>query len=177
VLVCVHGLTRQGRDFDTLARTLCGEYRVICPDVVGRGESDWLREPEHYGLPQYAADMVCLLARLGAAQVDWVGTSMGGLIGLTLAAFPGSPIRRLVLNDVGPSLEWASLERIATYVGEEMHFNSIEQGVAQLRSISARFRALQRGPSGWRFRGRCSSPALRACVCTMTRPSASPSGR
>jgi len=139
VLVCVHGLTRQGRDFDTLARTLCGEYRVICPDVVGRGESDWLREPEHYGLPQYAADMVCLLARLGAAQVDWVGTSMGGLIGLTLAAFPGSPIRRLVLNDVGPGLEWASLERIATYVGEEMHFDSIEQGAAQLRSISAGF--------------------------------------
>ena len=101
VLVCVHGLTRQGRDFDTLARELAGQYRVVCPDVVGRGESDWMKNPASYAIPTYVADMVTLLARLDAREVHWLGTSMGGLIGLGLAALPESPIRRLVLNDVG----------------------------------------------------------------------------
>ncbi|WP_374436426.1 alpha/beta fold hydrolase [Inhella sp.] len=147
VLVCAHGLTRQGRDFDTLAQRLSGEYRVVCPDVVGRGESDWLPEPEHYGLPQYVSDMVALLARLDAGSVDWVGTSMGGLIGLVLAAVPGNPLRRLVLNDVGPTLEAESLQRIGTYVGQRMHFASFEEGVAYLRSISAGFG--QFPPGAW----------------------------
>lgn len=141
VLVCVHGLTRQGRDFDTLAQQLAGEYRVICPDVVGRGESDWLEDPEHYGLAQYAADMMMLLARLNVQQVDWVGTSMGGLIGMVLAALPGTPLRRMVLNDVGPSLEWAALQRIAGYVGQEMHFPSEEAAAAKLREIAPGFGA------------------------------------
>jgi pimeloyl-ACP methyl ester carboxylesterase len=105
VLVCVHGLTRCGRDFDYLAQALAEDYRVVCPDVVGRGVSDWLRNPAFYDIPQYAADMVTLLARLDAASVDWLGTSMGGMIGMALAAQPSSnhgPIRRLILNDVGP---------------------------------------------------------------------------
>jgi pimeloyl-ACP methyl ester carboxylesterase len=105
VLVCAHGLSRQGRDFDTLAADLSSHYRVVCPDVVGRGQSDWLADPTGYSIPAYVADMVTLLARLDAEQVDWVGTSMGGLIGLGLAALPGSPLRRLVLNDVGPAIE------------------------------------------------------------------------
>ena len=106
VLVCVHGLTRCGRDFDDLARAMSDRYRVVCPDVVGRGKSDWLRNPLLYGVPQYAADITVLLAQInGTAQVDsvhWVGTSMGGLIGMAVAAQPDTPVSRLVLNDVGP---------------------------------------------------------------------------
>src|SRR5262249_24691404 len=100
-VVCVHGLTRNGRDFDRLAPALASERYVVCPDVVGRGRSDWLRDPAGYALPQYCADLTALVAHLGAEQVDWVGTSMGGLIGMTLAAQPGTPIRRLVLDDIG----------------------------------------------------------------------------
>ncbi|MBB5205988.1 pimeloyl-ACP methyl ester carboxylesterase [Inhella inkyongensis] len=139
VVVCVHGLTRQSCDFDALARRLAPEFRVICPDVVGRGDSGWLANPLHYGIPQYVADMVSLVARLDVEQVDWVGTSMGGLIGLGLAALPGSPVRRLVLNDVGPSLEWQALQRIGAYLGQAMVFDSVEEGAAQLRSISQGF--------------------------------------
>ena len=110
VLVCVHGLTRQSRDFDVLAQHLAPHMRVVCPDVVGRGHSDWLANPAHYQVPQYAADMLALLAQLHAnspiTRLDWVGTSMGGLIGMVLAGQPGLalpvPLRRLVLNDVGP---------------------------------------------------------------------------
>lgn len=139
VLVCVHGLTRQGRDFDALARHMAGHYRVVCPDVVGRGESDWLNDPSAYALPQYVADMVVLLARLNAAQVDWVGTSMGGLIGMALASLPNSPIRRLVLNDVGPSLEWSALSRIGTYVGQAMQFDDEISAARALRALSLGF--------------------------------------
>ena len=102
VLMCVHGLTRQGRDFDSLARASSGSYRVVCPDVVGRGHSDWARDPALYQVPVYVSDMVTLLAKLSATSVHWVGTSMGGLIGMALASLQGSPIERLVLNDVGP---------------------------------------------------------------------------
>lgn len=147
VLVCAHGLTRQGRDFDALARRLCDRYRVVCPDVAGRGESDWLPDPAGYALPQYVADMVVLLARLNAAELSWLGTSMGGLIGLALASLPGSPLRRLVLNDVGPSIEAAALQRIAAYVGEQMRFASVEEGAAALRAISQGFGAF--GDAEW----------------------------
>lgn len=144
VLVCVHGLTRQGRDFDTLARDLAGEYRVICPDVVGRGRSDWLPDAAGYGVPSYVADMVALVARLGVAQVDWVGTSMGGLIGMGVAALTtaaGSPglVRRLVLNDVGPTIEPAALQRIGRYLGQPAHWASAEEAAAALWSISQGF--------------------------------------
>jgi pimeloyl-ACP methyl ester carboxylesterase len=144
VLVCVHGLTRQGRDFDTLARDLCAEYRVICPDVVGRGRSDRLSDPMGYGIPTYVADMVALVARLGVDQVDWVGTSMGGLIGLGLAALPtaaGSPglVRKLVLNDVGPTIEPVSLQRIGSYLGQPSHWATLEEAADALAAISRGF--------------------------------------
>jgi pimeloyl-ACP methyl ester carboxylesterase len=110
VLVCVHGLTRNGRDFDTLAAALSSDYRVVCPDVVGRGASEWLADKGDYGYPQYLNDMTVLLARLNAERVHWVGTSMGGLIGMMLAAQPGSPVTRLVMNDVGPFIPAPALE-------------------------------------------------------------------
>jgi len=144
VLVCVHGLSRQGRDFDVLARALGDRYRVVCPDVVGRGHSDWLRSPAGYQIPSYVSDMVALLARLDVEQVDWVGTSMGGLIGLGLASLPrpdgmASPIRRLVLNDVGPAIRFEALQRIGAYLGKAARFKSVEEGAAYLRSISEGF--------------------------------------
>ncbi len=139
VVVCVHGLSRQGRDFDTLARDLSAEYRVVCPDVVGRGQSDWLQDPMGYVIPAYVADMVTLLARLNASQVDWVGTSMGGLIGMGLASLQGAPVRRLVLNDVGPVIEAAALQRIGTYLGQPAHWPTAEAAAAALLSISKGF--------------------------------------
>jgi len=139
VLVCVHGLSRQGRDFDTLARDLCGDYRVICPDVVGRGESGRLADPMAYGIPTYLADMVTLVARLDVPQVDWVGTSMGGLIGIALASLPGTPIRRLVLNDVGPVVEPAFVQRLGSYLGVPAFWRTEEEAAAALLAISAGF--------------------------------------
>jgi pimeloyl-ACP methyl ester carboxylesterase len=141
VLVCAHGLARQGRDFDTLATALAGDYRVVCPDVVGRGRSDWLADPMGYSLPAYVADMVTLLARLDAEVVDWVGTSMGGLIGLGLAALPGSPLRRLVLNDVGPTIEPVSLARIGGYLGQPAHWATLDEAADALWAISQGFGA------------------------------------
>ena len=139
VLVCVHGLSRQGRDFDTFARAMCDEYRVVCPDVVGRGQSDWLKNASSYAIPLYVADMVTLLARLDAETVHWVGTSMGGLIGLGLSALPESPVSRLVLNDVGPAIEYAALTRIGTYLGMPAHWKSLDDAADALRSISLGF--------------------------------------
>ncbi len=139
VLVCVHGLTRQGRDFDALAQALCRRFRVVCPDVVGRGRSGWLAQPMHYQLPQYVSDMVTLLARLDARWIGWVGTSMGGLIGIGLAGMRDAPVRALVLNDVGPSLEAEGVRRIGGYVGHQRRFDSVEQGAAYLASIAAGF--------------------------------------
>ena len=147
VIVCVHGLTRQGRDFDVLAQALSHHARVICPDIAGRGQSDWLADPMAYGVPQYAFDMLVLLTQVHAqypiAQLDWVGTSMGGLIGMAVAGTPDLalpvPIRRLLLNDVGPRLEWSALQRIGTYVGESPRFASVEEGAAWLRVQSADF--------------------------------------
>ncbi|WP_284618843.1 alpha/beta fold hydrolase [Aquabacterium humicola] len=139
VLVCVHGLSRQGRDFDTLAQALMDEYRVVAVDVVGRGQSDWLVDPMGYTIPAYVADMVTVLARLNAATVDWIGTSMGGLIGLGIAALKGSPVRRLVLNDVGPSIEPASLQRIGTYLGQPAHWATLDEAADALWAISQGF--------------------------------------
>ena len=139
VLVCVHGLTRQGRDFDALARSLCGDYRVVCPDVVGRGRSDWLADPAGYAVPGYVADMVSLLARLDAEVVDWVGTSMGGLIGLGLASLDGAPVRKLVLNDVGPVIEAAALQRIGSYVGQSGFWRTLDEAADALGALSQGF--------------------------------------
>ncbi len=139
VVVCAHGLTRQGRDFDTLARALCDDVRVVCPDVVGRGRSAWLADPMHYGVPQYVADMVTLLARLNAEQVDWVGTSMGGLIGLGVAALKDSPLRRFVINDVGPTIEPAAIARIGGYVGRVAQWATLDEAADALWEISQGF--------------------------------------
>jgi pimeloyl-ACP methyl ester carboxylesterase len=135
VVMCVHGLTRQGRDFDALADHLATDLgcRVVCPDVLGRGKSDWLADPSGYSYPLYLADMAALIARSGAEQVDWVGTSMGGLIGLMLAATPNSPIRRLVINDIGPLVPWEGLARIGGYVGEDPLFTNREAAEHRLK--------------------------------------------
>lgn len=151
VVLCVHGLSRQGRDFDVLASHLVeaaqGEIRVICPDVVGRGESDWLKDPMLYQIPTYAADMLALLAQLHAqaaiTTLDWFGTSMGGLIGLVVCGQPGLPlpvpVHKLVLNDVGPAIEWLSIVRIGTYLGVPITFDSVQQGADAMWAISKGF--------------------------------------
>jgi pimeloyl-ACP methyl ester carboxylesterase len=137
-IICVHGLTRNGRDFDHLATVLQDHARVICPDMVGRGMSDPLRDPEQYALPTYVAHMLQLLDQLQLRQVDWVGTSMGGLIGMGVAA-SGAPIRRLVLNDIGPFIPKAALERINTHLGLSLSFASLKALEAHLREIHAGF--------------------------------------
>ena len=142
VLICVHGLTRNGRDFDFLAQALSDRYRVVCPDVVGRGASDRLKVADDYHLPLYAGDMVTLIARLDVEQVHWVGTSMGGLIGMALAAQENTPITRLVLNDVGPLITASSIKRIGEYVGKAPTFASIEQAEVYIRFVAATFGAL-----------------------------------
>ena len=136
-VICAHGLTRNGRDFDRLAAALAGARRVVCPDMAGRGRSDWLADGAGYGYPQYCADMNALIARLAVEAVDWVGTSMGGLIGLMLAARPNSPIRRLVLNDIGPFVPKAALVRLAGYVGKDPAFADRAALEAYLRQVHA----------------------------------------
>ena len=198
LVVCAHGLSRQGRDFDVLARALVARaagqgraLRVVCPDVAGRGESDWLRDPLGYQFPTYAADMLALLGALhGQAAIgplDWVGTSMGGLIGMTLAGTPGlplpAPVRRLVLNDVGPAIEWAALERIGQYLGKAGSFATVEEAAAAMRAVSQGFgphtdaewlalsrpmlRALPGG--GWRLH---YDPAIAVPYAALTREAA-----
>lgn len=139
VLVCAHGLSRQGRDFDSFAQAMLNEYRVVCPDVVGRGQSDWLVDPSGYQIPAYAADMVTLLARLNAGTLHWLGTSMGGLIGLVIASLKNSPVQRLVLNDVGPTLEPAALARIGAYLGQPVRWSSVDEAADALWAISQGF--------------------------------------
>lgn len=136
VLVCVHGLTRNARDFDYLASKMADRYRVICPDVVGRGKSGWLADKADYNYPVYLADMAALLAKVGAEEVDWVGTSMGGIVGMILASFPGTPIRKLVMNDVGSFLPREALSRIGLYVGLDPAFDSLEAIEQAVRTVS-----------------------------------------
>ena len=141
VLVCVHGLARCGRDFDQLARAMAGEYRVVCPDVPGRGLSGWLKNPMEYQMQTYVADMVTLLARVDPDCVHWVGTSMGGLMGMTLASLPETPVQKLVLNDVGPVVTAASLARIGEYLGKAPGFPDFATAVQYIRLVSAAFGA------------------------------------
>ncbi len=135
VLICVHGLARNSRDFDDLAQALSRNYRVVCPDIVGRGESDWLAPECPYEISQYLNDMTALIARLNVKQVDWLGTSMGGIIGMCLAAMPGSPVRSLVLNDIGPFVSREALQRIAAYVGKAPLFWNHQEVEDYYRSI------------------------------------------
>ena len=154
VVLCVHGLTRQGRDFDVLARALCARapdtVRVVCPDVVGRGQSDWLKDPMGYQVPHYAADMLTLIKHLAPTTLDWVGTSMGGLIGMVVCglqnanpshevAGEGVQVRRLVLNDVGPVLEWEAVRRIGAKLGAPVRFTSAEQAAKIMWDMSPTF--------------------------------------
>ena len=143
VLVCVHGVTRVSDDFDALARALSDHYRVVCPDVVGRGRSGRLGNPQLYRIPQYVSDMVTLVARVTAnsdsGKVDWFGTSMGGLIGMALASLPDNPIRKLVLNDIGPTLDPVALRRIGDYIAQDLRFASFAEGAAFVRAVSASF--------------------------------------
>ncbi len=139
VLVCVHGLTRNGRDFDALAQALASDFRVLCPDIVGRGRSSRLTYPQDYGYPLYLSDMAALIARSGAESVCWVGTSMGGLIGMMLAAQPDTPIARLVINDVGPVVPKHALERLAAYVGKAGSFADMDALQAYIRRVHAPF--------------------------------------
>jgi len=143
IVICVHGLTRNSRDFDDLARALAPDFRVVCPDIAGRGRSDWLYAKEDYGYPQYCADMTALIARVTAGgkprAIHWVGSSMGGIIGMLLASRPNSPIVRLVLNDVGTVIPKAALERIGAYVGQDPRFRTIEELEAMLRIVCAPF--------------------------------------
>jgi pimeloyl-ACP methyl ester carboxylesterase len=151
VIVCAHGLSRQGRDFDVLAQGLLARsarpLRIICPDVVGRGRSDWLQDPMGYAVPTYVADMLAMLAQLHAQApikaLDWLGTSMGGLIGMGICGTPNLPlpvpVRRLVLNDVGPVIEWQAIQRIGAYLGKAGRFESVEQAAAAMWAISTSF--------------------------------------
>jgi pimeloyl-ACP methyl ester carboxylesterase len=151
VVVCVHGLARQGRDFDVLAQALLARsddaLRVVCPDVAGRGRSDWLKDPMGYQIPTYAADMMALLAQLQAQApvrtLDWLGTSMGGLIGMAICGSADLPlpvpVRKLVLNDVGPAIQWQALQRIGTYLGKAARFESQQQAADALWAISTGF--------------------------------------
>ena len=138
-LICVHGMTRTGRDFDFLAAALEHEYRVICPDVVGRGESDWLDHKADYTYPLYVNDMAILMARLDAERIDWVGTSMGGLIGMFLASYAGTPIHKLLVNDVGPLIPAAGLKRIAKYVGQHLTWDTFDAMDRALRIYAPTF--------------------------------------
>ncbi len=142
VLVCVHGLSRNGHDFDDLSRAMAGSHRIVCPDIVGRGRSDWLRDPSGYGVPQHVADMMVLIARLDVEAVHWLGTSMGGLIGMVLASLPGTPVSRLLLNDVGPVVSAESIRRIGEYIGRAPKFSGLDDAERYIRAVSAPFGAL-----------------------------------
>jgi pimeloyl-ACP methyl ester carboxylesterase len=139
VLICAHGLTRNATDFDSIAAALADEYRVFCVDYFGRGKSDWLRVKTDYQIPTYVAATTALIARTGAEQIDWVGTSMGGLIGMSIACMPGNPIRKMVINDVGTELPADAMRRIAEYLQLDFRFDTLQQFEAYLRQIHAPF--------------------------------------
>lgn len=127
-VICVHGYTRNAHDFDALAHYLSSNGRhVFCPDVVGRGNSSWFKNSINYNFTQYQSDMNALISRTKAQQFDWIGTSMGGLIGMMMAAMPNTPIKRLVLNDIGPQVPIFGLRRLAKYAGKEPEFKSLDE--------------------------------------------------
>ncbi|HET7098534.1 MAG TPA: alpha/beta hydrolase [Casimicrobiaceae bacterium] len=139
VVVCVHGVGRNARDFDVLGEALAATHSVLAVDMPGRGESDWLADPNDYVFPTYLTTLTALIARSGAETVDWVGTSMGGLLGIVTAAQPKSPVRKLVVNDVGPAIEPAAIERIRSYFGMDPTFATYAEIEKYVRTISAPF--------------------------------------
>lgn len=139
-VICVHGYTRNSRDFDDLANYLSLKGRhVFCPDIVGRGDSSWFNNPHYYNFNQYLMDMNALIARTYAHQIDWIGTSMGGLIGMMIASLPNSPIQRLVLNDIGPQIPIHGLKRLAKYAGTDVEFKSMEEAKEHFKKNYAEF--------------------------------------
>lgn len=138
-VVCVHGLTRNGRDFDYLARELAANHRVIAVDVAGRGNSDYLKELHWYDNATYMHDILALLERMNLSRFDWIGTSMGGIIGMMVASLMPGKITRLVLNDIGALIPAEGLMRIGEYVGKRERFNSIYEADSYLRKIMLPF--------------------------------------
>lgn len=139
VLLCVHGLTRSSADFDAMAQDLGKDIRVVAADMPGRGASSWLPDPALYAVPTYVSACVALVARLNPEVLDWFGTSMGGLIGMGYACLPKNPIRKLILNDVGPTLNFSALQRIGEYVGKPVEFQTLEEARRYIRTISQPF--------------------------------------
>jgi pimeloyl-ACP methyl ester carboxylesterase len=139
VVVCVHGVGRNARDFDELAAALAPTHRTLSVDMPGRGRSDWLADPNDYVFPTYLTVLTALMAKSGAETVGWVGTSMGGLLGMLLAAQPGTPVARLVVNDVGPTIGPAAIERIRGYLGTDPTFATYAEIAQYVRTISAPF--------------------------------------
>ncbi|MFA5959056.1 MAG: alpha/beta hydrolase [Tatlockia sp.] len=139
-VICVHGLMRNSRDFDALAQYLSqhGDH-VFCPDVVGRGDSSWLSNPQHYNFKRYVVDMNILISRTDAPEIDWIGTSMGGLIGIMLASLENSPIRTLILNDVSPQVPVHALWQMAKSIGRDPPFPTLEKAKAHYKKIYAEF--------------------------------------
>jgi pimeloyl-ACP methyl ester carboxylesterase len=135
VLICVHGLTRNSRDFDFLAKHLSKTYRVVCPDLLGRGESDQLGIPTLYNFSQYLNDMTTLLARLNVKEVHWLGTSLGGVIGMMFAAQPHSPLKSLILNDIGMIIPSIALQRLEIYARNNQSFLSFEEARSYFQTI------------------------------------------
>ena len=139
-VICLHGVSRTGRDFDVLASALAAEgMRVVAPDLPGRGRSEWLAKPAHYTDRAYTGALSTLISRLDVEQVDWIGTSLGGHIGMLMAAEHASPIRRLVLNDFGARVSASALRRIGAYLGKRWRFASVDELEAHLREIHAPF--------------------------------------
>jgi pimeloyl-ACP methyl ester carboxylesterase len=140
VVVCVHGLTRNRHDFDFLAPRLAHRgLRVIALDLPGRGESDWVSTPADYATPLYLAAVAAVIARSGAKSVDYVGTSLGGHVGMEMAALPGNPVRRLLLNDFGARVGGVALQRIGSYLRMKRRFVTLEEFEQHLRTIHASF--------------------------------------
>ncbi len=142
-IICLHGLTRNGRDFDVLAQALARRgCRVVAPDLPGRGRSEWLKRSQDYDSSTYVAAITAVIARLGVDEVDWIGTSLGGFVGMEMAAKPGNPIRRLVLNDFGARVPGSALSRIGATSGQDVTFKSLEDLEVHLRSLLAPFGSL-----------------------------------
>ena len=138
-LLCVHGLTRNARDFDYFAQTMCENYRIVCPDVLGRGDSDHVTSSDAYNYFQYNADMNALISRLNVSELNWIGTSMGGIIGMVLASVPQSPIKRLVVNDIGPEVSRDAQMMISQYIGSSKEFDRLEDIADWFRTIYIEF--------------------------------------
>lgn len=155
VICCVHGLTRNCRDFDEVAQALCGDFRVVCVDVAGRGESGWLDNAQQYNYGTYVNQLAAVLAHINAPRLQWVGTSMGGILGMLLAALPYNPIRQMVISDVGPVIPKEALQGIAQYLGKAPAFRSINEVEQYLRQVHSGFGKLS--DEQWRHLARHSS--------------------